>query len=190
MHIRAIGLSVATVLAAATLAACSSGTDDSDESRPGHNAADVTFASSMLPHHRQGIQMAHMAGTRAGDPRIAHWAENMMRSQDPEMQTMMNLLRGWGEPVPDEDMGMNPGAGRMPGMLTDDHLDQMEAAHGASFDDLFLQAMIDHHTGAIAVARTEQADGMNTDAMEVAEQVERTQTAEVNVLRDIAETTE
>jgi uncharacterized protein (DUF305 family) len=39
----------------------------------------------------------------------------------------------------------------MPGMLTDDQMQQLAAAHGGDFDRLFLQGMIAHHQGALSM---------------------------------------
>jgi len=39
--------------------------------------------------------------------------------------------------------------------------------------------MIKHHEGAIQMARTEQANGKNTDAIALAKQIEAAQTAEI-----------
>ena len=37
----------------------------------------------------------------------------------------------------------------MPGMLTDEEMAELEKAHGAEFDRLFLLGMMKHHQGAI-----------------------------------------
>ena len=42
----------------------------SDSAQGTFNDADVAFASDMIPHHRQAIQMARLAGDQAEDPRV------------------------------------------------------------------------------------------------------------------------
>jgi len=42
----------------------------------------------------------------------------------------------------------------MPGMLTDEQLQQLDNARGADFDRLFLADMIQHHQGAVAMVKT------------------------------------
>ncbi|MBA3368422.1 MAG: DUF305 domain-containing protein [Geodermatophilaceae bacterium] len=94
----------------------------------------------------------------------------------------------WGEPVPEDMGGMGGGSGGtgdMPGMLTDERLADLEAADGPAFDEMFLEAMIDHHTGAIQMAQTEQQDGASADAIALAEEIERAQTEEVDRLREL-----
>jgi uncharacterized protein (DUF305 family) len=41
----------------------------------------------------------------------------------------------------------------MPGMLTEEQMKQLEAASGKEFDELFLQLMIQHHTGAVSMVK-------------------------------------
>ena len=56
---------------------------------------------------------------------------------------------------------------------------QFGQAQGVAFDRMFLQMMIDHHDGAIEMARGEQVDGQNPQAVELAKQIEAAQAAEV-----------
>jgi uncharacterized protein (DUF305 family) len=48
---------------------------------------------------------------------------------------------------------------------------------------MFLQMMIKHHEGAIQMARTEQANGQNADAIALARQIESAQTNEISVMK-------
>ncbi|MBA3368264.1 MAG: DUF305 domain-containing protein, partial [Geodermatophilaceae bacterium] len=47
------------------------------------------------------------------------------------------------------------------------------------------EAMIDHHTGAIQMAQTEQQDGASADAIALAEEIERAQTEEIDRMREL-----
>jgi len=179
MSARAFRILVA-VIGLGVLAGCS----DS----PDHNAADVTFATGMIPHHRQAVQMAEMAASRAASPEVLELAEEIRAAQQPEIDTMSGWLEEWGEPVPDDMGGMDGGSGGMgdmPGMLTEEQLADLEAADGPAFDQMFLEAMIDHHTGAIQMAQTEQQDGRAQEAIDLAEQIETAQTEEIERMRDL-----
>nr|MBA3798567.1 DUF305 domain-containing protein [Geodermatophilaceae bacterium] len=110
-------------LGLAALTACSDTAD--------HNAADVTFATDMIPHHQQAVQMAELATDRAASPEVLEVAEEIRGAQQPEIDTMSGLLEEWGEPVPEDMGGMGGGSGGMgdmPGMLTDEQLADLEAA--------------------------------------------------------------
>ena len=77
---------------------------------------------------------------------------------------------------------MNHGAmghGAMPGMVGDAAMAELRAATGTTFDRMFLAMMIDHHTGAVQMARTEVAQGRNPGAKTLAKAIVATQTAEI-----------
>jgi len=197
-------LLAATLLAGTlTLTACGSDNDNvvSDGHMPGmgssspmmsptdgmasqFNAADVTFATDMISHHRQAIEMAELAKTRAQSQQVKDLAARIEQAQDPEIQTMADWLTAWGKPVPD-DMGGMDMSGSMPGMMSTEDLQMLQGMSGAGFDRMFLQMMIAHHQGAIEMARTEQADGTNADAQALAGQIWNAQTAEITTTRSM-----
>lgn len=142
-----------------------------------HDAADAMFAQTMIPHHRQALEMAELAATRAADPKVAELAAKIETEQEPEIRTMTAWLAAWGEPVPDVSGGMNHGA--MPGMMGDADLAELRATGGTAFDRMFLEMMIDHHTGAVQMARTELAQGKSAEAKTLAKAIVATQTAEI-----------
>ena len=65
--------------------------------------------------------------------------------------------------------GHDMGTMQMPGMVDDGTMTKLESLNGAEFDTLWLQSMIGHHEGAIAMANTELADGANADAKSLAQ---------------------
>lgn len=160
-----------------------------------HNAADSTFAQSMIPHHQQAVAMANLAGGRALNPKVTQLAQRIAGAQQPEIATMTGWLRAWGAPTPQPDMSNMPnmpGMSNMPGMdhsgpgiLTDQEMGQLTAASQGAFDRLFLQLMIRHHQGAIEMATTEQRAGQNTDAIAMAKGIITAQTAEITEMQQL-----
>jgi uncharacterized protein (DUF305 family) len=71
----------------------------------------------------------------------------------------------------------------MPGMMSTGDMDKLKAASGAAFDKQFAQMMIDHHNGAIEMAREVQKNGSNSDVKKLAADVEKSQQAEVTALQ-------
>lgn len=141
------------------------------------NGADVTFATMMIPHHEQAVEMAELAGTRASDAEIKDLARKIKGAQDPEIQTMKGWLSAWGK-----SGGMSHD---MPGIMSAEDMKKLEAVKGAAFDKQFAQLMIAHHNGAIEMARTEQSQGSNPEAKALARTIETAQQAEVAQLRQI-----
>jgi uncharacterized protein (DUF305 family) len=151
----------------------------------GFNDADVTFAQGMIPHHRQAVEMAELAETRAESPQVKELAAQIKAAQDPEIQTMTGWLESWGEDVPEDMGGMDHGSMDMPGMMSSEDMDKLEAAKGAEFDTMFMNMMIEHHNGAIEMAKTEQSDGQYADAKALAKTIEQAQTAEIATMRKL-----
>jgi uncharacterized protein (DUF305 family) len=169
-----------------------SGSASSTDGSAAHNAADVTFAQTMIPHHRQAMTMAEVAQTRAANPDVKELAAKIEAEQGREIQTMTKWLEAWGAPTAPAggmDHGSMPGMdhGSMPGMMTDADMGKMMAAKGVQLDRMFLTMMIEHHIGAVDMAKTEQAKGQNPEAKALAKTIETAQTAEIAQMRRLLE---
>ena len=142
-----------------------------------HNADDVTFASGMVPHHRQAVQMADLAAGRASSPEVKDLAARIKDAQSPEIAQMTGWLAGWGAPAPSDMTGMAGMGGD--GMMSDDDMTSLDAATGTAFDTAFLQGMTAHHRGAIAQAKTELTKGINPEAKALAGKIIAGQSTEL-----------
>lgn len=184
---RFLGVLALALVAALALAACGNDAGSgSSSSSSEFNNADVTFAQSMIPHHEQAVEMAKMAASHASTAEVKDLAAKIEAAQGPEIKTMSGWLKAWGKDVPSGSMGgMNHGSGGMPGMMSDDDMMSLDSSDGAGFDRMFLTMMIEHHEGAIEMAKTEQADGKNADAVALAKKIEADQTAEIAVMKDL-----
>jgi uncharacterized protein (DUF305 family) len=188
------------------LTGCGEDTSDGSDSADAgadHNAADVAFASDMIQHHAQALAMVDLTVERALDPEVQALAEAIRAAQGPEIETMTDWLTEWGEPVPatvrdhvnaDDDHGGEHGDDGedgddtgmdMPGMMSDEQMDELESATDADFQDLFLELMIEHHEGAVEMAQTEQDDGRYPPAVSLAEQIEAAQAVEIETMQGL-----
>jgi uncharacterized protein (DUF305 family) len=121
-----------------------------------YSDADIEFMTGMIPHHAQGVIMAGWAPTHGARADIAILCERILVGQADEIESMQAWLRDRGQPVPDgkstrmrHKMGDIEHDMLMPGMLTDEEMEELDKARGAEFDRLFLAGMIKHHQGAI-----------------------------------------
>ncbi|WP_245607279.1 DUF305 domain-containing protein [Pseudonocardia spinosispora] len=152
---------------------------------PDHNAADVTFAQQMIPHHAQAVEMAKDAPAKAQSAQVKQLAAAIEAAQQPEIDQMTAMLTRWNAPVPkaDDDMaGMDHGSmnhGSMPGMMSDQQMDQLESATGAQYDREFLTMMIGHHQGAVDMSATELRDGSDAEAKALAQKITDAQRTEI-----------
>ncbi|MFD3534833.1 DUF305 domain-containing protein [Streptomyces sp. NPDC058664] len=162
----------------------SAATSASPSAAPGaFNDADVMFAQMMIPHHEQALEMAKLAEGRAQDPEVKKLVTAIEQAQDPEIQKMKAWLKGWGEP---ESAGHGSGGGHgMAGMMSEQDMKDLAAVKGGDFDRKFAELMIAHHEGAVDMAKDEQENGGNATAKALADDVVRTQSAEVAALRKI-----
>lgn len=151
-----------------------------------HGQADSDFASQMIPHHQQAVEMATIALTRSGNPGVKALATAIKGAQAPEIKQLSGWLAGWGGTVPS---GSAHGAGGHDmkgmsgtGMMSDSEMQQLSTAVGAAFDRLWLEQMTKHHQGAVSMARTEVADGINAEAKALAQQIIAAQSKEISTM--------
>jgi uncharacterized protein (DUF305 family) len=177
------------LLTTTTLAAC--GGDDQGARTRDFNNADVTFAQRMIPHHEQAVQMAKLARTQASSPEVKALAKKIEAAQGPEIETMQGWLEEWGKSDDSDDDSMHSmdgdgmGGMHMPGMMSDHDMMRLGKGRGVDFDSMFLTMMIEHHEGAIEMARTEQSEGQNAHAKALAAAIEKAQTAEIAQMKQM-----
>lgn len=190
----AVLAALATVL---FLSACTSPASDghaehgtesaSADAKPAEfNDADMTFASDMMPHHKQAVEMSAMVPERSTNPEVVKLAADISAAQGPEIETMKVLLVQWtGGEAPVGHEGHDTAGMQMPGMTDEATMTKLESLKGAEFDTLWLQSMIRHHEGAIAMANTELADGTNVDAKALARVIVSGQESEITQMKQM-----
>lgn len=210
---KTLTISAAAIAAALALAGCSAGTDAGSpaiSTMPGmsngssgmpssaapassaaasaeFNDADTMFAQMMIPHHSQAVEMSEIMLKKEGIPApVTDLATKIKAAQGPEIEKMTGWLESWGQPmqVP-TDMSSDHS---MSGMMSEDDLAQLEAAQGTEAGKLFLSQMIAHHEGAIEMAKTETADGKNTDAVQLSKDIVSAQETEIQEMKDLLAT--
>ena len=150
------------------------------------NDADVAFATDMIPHHEQAVEMAAMVPGRSTDPEVVKLAADISAAQGPEIETMKAFLVQWNAASKggqEGHEGHETGGMEMTGMVDEATMTRLESLKGNEFDTLWLSSMVGHHEGAIAMAGAEIADGANADAKKLAEQIATAQKAEIAQMR-------
>lgn len=188
-------LAVMTVMALPALAACG-GSPTAGEAPGGgpatsaaeatgavaHNAADITFAQMMIPHHQQALELADLVPGRSDNAAVITLASTISAEQQPEIDTMRALLAGW-DVDPDAMPGGHAGHGGMDGqaagMVDEATMARLGELQGQPFDELWLTSMISHHQGAVEMARVEVADGRNDEMVALARGVITAQQSEI-----------
>ena len=162
---------------------------------PEHNEADMMFAQGMIPHHQQAVEMSDMLLAKLGiDPKVVTLANQIKAAQGPEIEKMQGWLTDWGvsttsspgmssmpgmptmSGMPGHDMsGMGGG-----GMMSAQDMAALQDAQGAEASRLFLTQMIEHHKGAITMAKTEVDSGEFPAATEMARSIITSQQQEID----------
>lgn len=153
-------------------------------SKSGHNAADVTFARQMVPHHTQAVAMATLAPNKASSAEVKALAKRIEAAQGPEINKMQGWLEDWGKSEAKSSMDMDHGS-MGDGMMSDADMAKLTKASGVEFDRLFLTMMTKHHQGAVAMARAELDKGKDKDAKALAKDIRDSQTKEIAEMRDL-----
>lgn len=192
-------LSAAAVALTLSLGATACGSEDSSDtgnsteaSTTEHNDADVAFASDMIEHHAQAISMVDLTADRSLDPEVEQLAERIRAAQAPEIETMTGWLTEWDEDVPEmmgedeggHDMG-SMGEEEMPGMMSEEDMTALEDAPDEEFQTMWLEMMIEHHTGAVEMAEAETESGQYEPAIELATEIIESQTAEIETMQGL-----
>lgn len=168
-----------------------SSTSSSSTSSEQFNAADEMFVTMMIPHHEQAIEMSDLVLNKDGvDERVVELAQQIKDAQGPEIKTMQGWLKEWGVADGGSSMeGMDHGdMSQGDGMMSEESMTALESATGVDATRLFLTGMIEHHEGAIDMAKPVIDSGQNPDVIKLAEQVIEGQSAEITTMQDILKT--
>jgi uncharacterized protein (DUF305 family) len=122
-----------------------------DLSQVAYTGADIKFMQGMIGHHAQAIEMAALVPSRTTSDALRKLAQRIDVSQKDEINMMREWLAARGQQIPDPRAHHMMGATLMPGMLTAEEMERLAAATGTAFERLFLEGMIKHHAGAIAM---------------------------------------
>jgi uncharacterized protein (DUF305 family) len=150
-----------------------------------YTEADVRFMQGMIAHHAQAIYMSRLAAVRDANPRLLRFAQKIDQSQIAEIALMQEWLRANKQAVPDTSSWHTM---QMPGMLSAEQLEILDAARGPAFDRQFLVLMIQHHQGALKMVEdlfaTPRA-GQEVDVSVLASDIQVVQTAEIGVMQQM-----
>ena len=181
------------MLAAAIVAACGrdtatkSGMQMPDVVVPAgadYTSADVRFMQGMIHHHAQALAMAAMAPTHGASDKVKLLCKKINISQTDEINTMNTWLENRHQSVPD----LNGQPMMMPGMLSAEQMQKLDAARDTTFDRLFLTFMIQHHEGALKMVADLRATPGAAQASEMfryTSDVDNDQRGEISVMRQM-----
>lgn len=150
----------------------------------------------MTAHHKQALEMADLALTRAKRPEIKQLAQSIIKDQKSEIQTMATLYKtAYGTEIPAMGMGggmmgkdgnsMNKdgdrGMTQMP--INGMKMDMNALKNAVDFDKEFLRQMSAHHQTATQMSQMVLGTTKSPEIRTLAESIVKAQTAEIGQMR-------
>lgn len=172
------------------------------ESTPDDTSVDAGFARDMQTHHDQAVQMSLIVRDRTDDDEVRQLAYDILRTQSHQSGQMAGWLQSWGlSPTGSQPVmswmqghgehgsgdGEEMSASTMPGMASQEELDELEAASGKEAEVLYLQLMTRHHQGGVPMAEAAVAGAESEPVRNLAKKIIDTQTIEVETMTTMLE---
>jgi uncharacterized protein (DUF305 family) len=158
---------------------------------PGGDSPEAGFLRDMYNHHAQAVEMAMIIRDRTEDEGLFTMATEISLGQSTQMGTMLGLLQAWDLPQGSDDVPMtwmdHPTTGLMPGMATDEEIEQLRTLPLEEAEILFLQLMIRHHQGGVEMAEAYLDRGDNEAVTLMAERIEQFQNIEIDAMNFLLE---
>lgn len=170
---RRLGLPAA--LAILALAAVAAGCGDDGSTSATGNATDAAFINDMTDHHRGAVDMAELAREKADHAELERLADDIVAAQEAEISAMSTIREDVGEHG-DAHMGLSDHAMGM-------DMDMTALERARPFDKAFIDAMVPHHEGAVAMAEELLEKGEHPDLRRMAAEMIDAQTEEIARMR-------
>ncbi|WP_328967462.1 DUF305 domain-containing protein [Streptomyces sp. NBC_00239] len=153
-------------------------------------AADAGFARDMAVHHQQAVEMSFLVRDNTDDEAVRTLAYDVINTQANQRGMMLGWLDMWQAPKVSADGAMTWMDGHsggmavteMPGMATREQLDRLKAAKGRDAEVLYLQLMIPHHQGGVAMAEAAEKQAKNPQVKALAGGMVRAQQSEIDLM--------
>ena len=133
---------------------------------------DALFLDGMIMHHEGAIVMAQQALAESEHDEVRELSEAIISAQQTEIEQMQSWRSEW---YPDLEPTM--GGGMHMGMM------QIPTDGATPFDQRFLEAMIDHHQGAIQMATEALAQSEHDEVRSLSERIIDDQQAEIEQMQ-------
>jgi uncharacterized protein (DUF305 family) len=192
---------VITAAAAVLLLAsgCSAGSEEPNADGPavasagqgGANDADRHFVEKLQPHHDQAVEMSKMVlAKKSGvDPEVQEIARQIAEVSETELDEVNAWAVAWGSAAAEghgaeEDPDHHGGAG---GLMTEGQMLLLDQLEGLDAQQVYLDGMVKHHQGAVALTETQVREGTHPGAVALAREILARQRSEITRLQELQE---
>lgn len=168
---------------------------------PGDASADAGFARDMQRHHAQAVEMSMLVLDRTDSEPVRALAYDIALTQQQQIGQMYAWLQDWGLPqtgsgppmqwMPDHQMSsaeMGDQQMSMPGMATEEDLQQLRESQGPEAERLYLDMMIDHHRGGVQMAQAALDAATTVQVRDLAGKLIESQSSEIDAMSTLLQT--
>ena len=164
------------------------------------DSVEAGFARDMSAHHAQAVDMSMQIRTKSKATDIQTLAYDIATTQENQRGQMRGWLENWGlsQAVSGQPMdwmkrtghqhaGLGKGQmllpdGRMPGMASQQQLQQLNRASGKAAEVLYLQLMIVHHRAGVEMAKAAQGSAQDPQVVDLASKMVQGQDSEIDLM--------
>jgi uncharacterized protein (DUF305 family) len=144
---------------------------------------DLRLIDAMTPHHQGAVEMAKEAQQKSKRPEIKKLAADIINAQNKEIAQMKQWRQAWYPKASKTPMAYDSKAGNMMPMSSDRRNSMMMNMELGSADDQFdlrfINAMIPHHEGAIAMAKDALSKSTRPEIKRLANDIVSSQQTEI-----------
>jgi uncharacterized protein (DUF305 family) len=160
---------------------------------PVDDSPEAGFLRDMAAHHAQAVDMGTIAYAKATNAEVRSMGLDTALTQHGQVNIMQTWLGEWGlnlngtEPpmawMPDGQASIRDGL--MPGMATQQQMEELRQAEGKQVDILYLTLMRQHHLGGIHMAREIVEMSKNADVTQLAQTILEAQQYEMTAMTEL-----
>ena len=130
--------------------------------------SEEVFIVEMIPHHQEAVDTSLLV-LESENPAVRSLAEGIIAAQEGEIKMMKEWLEQW---YPNSSY-QSKYENMMPNLLS---------LSGKKRDDAYLKGMIDHHKGAIEMAKQAQELELRPEVLELTNAIITTQQEEIELI--------
>ena len=129
------------------------------------------FIAEMIPHHQEAVDSSLLM-LESQNTQVKSLAESIITAQEQEVSMMQEWMRQWYADSSYVSMYQN--------MMPD-----LTSLEGDDKDEAYLKGMIDHHEGAIMMAKQAQELELRSEVYELTENIISTQEDEITQINQL-----
>jgi uncharacterized protein (DUF305 family) len=151
---------------------------------PPEGSADVMFARAMMAHHAQAVEMSLNLRDRSSNPELRTLALDIILTQQNQIGQMQGWLAAWDVPITGKEPPMQ-GMASMMGMATQPQVNALRTLPISEAEKSFLELMIRHHQGGIAMANDALQRAQRPEVLRLANAIVKGQQSEIEYMQEL-----